>query len=567
MYVNRKREPDMLNHRHSLRCIFIYTGVLLLLLSFSPVQGAPDTPQGRTHRETRLFVTNNLAAEEKELTVETDEWKIILSLFYNGGIYRIFDKVYDSEQQDNLVTGPWYCQGGIFDYDVYLLGNQEFSTALGRNNEQGRASLEIIENTPVRLRVRQKCHPRLNNGDGPPNDQFVELDMVEATTEWTFYPTGRINIKFGAVTAEDWDGVCSQGPGGMGNGINANGRTITATNGTNFLIPWVTLGDTIESTAGGWGPIQIVERTDRNTLRLASAVASGTNLDFTICRPNIIDETISIHADGDPGNAPRTSYWQGGSNGDPLFDNGTDGDFFRNVTPPVEDDYVFVHWTRSPREFGSLLALYEPFEGATYAVFNDLTWGDISYTQVARRGWRPFQEHHRHFMAHMGTENGRFLPYIKSVADSLPYADDYRNPYAQARMGQLQTGDEISVYGYHIPSGAYHIVADENKSAAIAFDAWRGGSVESPLLYLQPTVLVYGLDVADAELRVELSQDNGVTFKELSRSLYNMTTRDESSELGACDRRLLQLLCTIPSTAAGAHTWVLRFRAESFGNP
>ncbi|MGD2093702.1 MAG: hypothetical protein PVH77_01710 [Phycisphaerales bacterium] len=553
----------MLNHRYCLRSTFIYACVLLLLLLFVPVQGASDIPRGRTQRETRLYVTNNLACEEKELIVETDEWKVIFSLFYNGGIYRMFDKVYDSNEQDNLVTGPWYCQGGIFDYDVYLVGNQEFSTALGRNNEPGRATLEIIENTPVRLRIRQKCRPRLNNGDGPPNDQFVELDMVETTTEWTFYPTGRVNIKFDALTAEDWDGICSQGPGGAGKGINANGRTVTATNGTDFLVPWVTRGDTIESAAGGWGPIQIAERIDRYTLRLASAVASGTNLDFIIYRPNIIDETISIHADGDPGNAPRISYWQGGSNGDHLFDNGTDGDMFRNATPPLEDDYAFVHWTRPPREFGSLLAFYEPFEGATYAVFNDLSWGDISYTQVARRGLRPFEEHHRHFMAHLGTENGQFLPRIKSVTDALPYADDYRNPYACARAGQLRTGDGISVYGYHVPSGAYHIAADENKTAEIVFDAWRGGCVESPLPYQQPAILVSGLDVADAELRVEFSQNDGATFEELPRSLYNMTTRAESSELGACDRRLLQLLCKVPPTARDRHLWTLRLRAES----
>ena len=119
-------------------------------------------------------------------------YTFIFSLFYNGGIYRLFDKVYDPNQSDNLATGPWYTQGAIFDYDVYLIGSQEFMTTVGRNDSVGSTTLEILENTPVRLRFRQSGHPRLNNGQGPPDDQFIELDMVEVTTDWTFYPTGRI---------------------------------------------------------------------------------------------------------------------------------------------------------------------------------------------------------------------------------------------------------------------------------------------------------------------------------------------------------------------------------------
>jgi len=529
-----------------------------------PVQGELKITEEYKPTKTKLVVSDKLAGEEKELVIETDEWKVVMSLFYNGGIYQIFDKVNDSAQQDNLVTGPWYTQGGIFDYDVYLLGDQEFSTAIGRNNMPGRVLLEIIENTPVRLRVRQKCHPRLNSGQGPEHDKFVELDMVQTVTEWTFYPTGRVNIKFDAVVAEGWDGICSRGPGVKGKGIIADGNTITAANGTDFTIPWVTHGDTIESPAGGWGPVQIIKRTGTDTLHLASSVKSGRNLDFIIRRPNILDETISIHADGDSGTAPRKSYWQGGSNGDSVFENPKDGDLFRDWTSPVEGDYVLAHWTRPPRGFGSLLAFYEPFRGATYSVFNDLSWRDISYTQVARRGWRPFEEHHRHFMAHLGAENGRVLPRIKSVGDALPYANDYRHPYAEARIGTLHTDEGISAYGYHLPSGAYHIAADANKTAAIAFDAGRGGTAASAIAYHQPVVLVSGIDADDDKLRVELSQDNGATFKELPGSWYNITRRTESSELGGGngDQRLMQLLCMIPPTATGTRIWVLRLSAK-----
>jgi len=299
-------------------------GAGLILGAIVPVQGELKITEGLKPTKVGLTVTDKLAAKEKELVVETDEWKVVFSLLYNGG---------------------------IFDYNVYLLGDQEFTTTTGRNNEPGLASLEIIENTPVRLRVRQKCQPRLNNGDGPANDKYVELDMVETTTEWTFYPTGRVNIKFDAVVAKDWDGICSRGPGGSGKGIIADGDTITAANGTDFTIPWVTHGDTIESTAGGWGPVQIVKRIGKDTLRLATAVKPGKNMDFIIRRPNILDETISIHADGDSGMAPRKSFWQGGSDGDTLFENKrSNGGFFRDGMLPVEKKKLdrFYECLRTP---------------------------------------------------------------------------------------------------------------------------------------------------------------------------------------------------------------------------
>jgi hypothetical protein len=541
--------------------VCVLCGSVLLSGKSNEVYAWLDVPEGWTTEQTKLLVTNKLNTEEKELVIETSEWKAVMSLFYNGGIYKMFDKVHDPNEQDNLVTDNGYSQGGIFDYDVYLQGDQEFMTTLGRNDNTSEASLELLENTPFRVRVRQKCHPRLNNGNGPPEDKFPELGMVESVTEWTFYPTGRVNIKFDAVIPKDWNETIAKGPGGTGKGVNANGNTVTSANGTDFLHPWITQGDMIESAAGGWGPVEIAERIDKNTLRLESEVPSGENLDYVIKRTNILDETFSIHADGDTGNAPRKSYWQGGSDGDPLYDNGTDGDFFRNRRPPVENDYVYVHWTRSPREFGSMLVFFEPFSGASYAVFNDLTYGNLSYTQVARRGWRRFVEHHRHFMAQLGTENGKVLTRIKSVADSLPYADDYKHPYAQARIGTLQTGEEISSYGFNPTTGAYHISADANKTAAIAFDTKRGGTVESPLAYFQPAIMVTNLDVEDENLLVELSQDNGQTFEELPDSWFNITKAHESEQLSG--NRLSQLLCQIPASVTGEKAWVLRLSEKS----
>ena len=132
----------------------VYVFILVIIASLVPVRAELVVPDGWTPTEAKLVVTNNLDSQEKELIIETDEWKVIMSLFYNGGIYRMYDKVHDPEMQDNLVTdNGGYSQGGIFDYDVYLQGDQEFMTTLGRNEDPSRATLEILENTPVRLRV------------------------------------------------------------------------------------------------------------------------------------------------------------------------------------------------------------------------------------------------------------------------------------------------------------------------------------------------------------------------------------------------------------------------------
>jgi hypothetical protein len=540
--------------------VSVLTGIFIFHFIILP-SAALNIPDGWSPKQAKLAVTNKLDEPQKELIIETNEWKVVFSLFYNGGIYRLFDKVYDPAQKDNLVTGPVYNQGGIFDYDIYLLGSQEFMTTVGKNNSVGRATLEILENTPARLRLRQFCHPRLNNGDGPPADPFVEFDMVEATTEWTFYPTGRVNIKFDTEVADDWDGIVSQGPGGDGKGINTSGKTITAANGTNFLNPWTTRGDTIESTSGGWGPVQITERVNKTIITVDTSVGLATNLDFIIRRPFCTEETISIHADGDTG-PESTSYWQGGSNGDTLYDNGGYGDKFRNSSPPVAKDYCYAHWTRSPREYGSMLTLNEDYTNATFAVFNDQSWDDISYTQVGRYEQFVYQEHHRHLMAQLGTEKGKVLPRIKSVADALPFADDYKNPYVRACDGTLQSGDGISSYGYYLPTGAYHIAADDNKTAAIAFDTMRGGSVASAVVYYQPAVLVSNFDVNDLLLNVQLSQDNGVTFEKLPRTWHNITSKADSAQLGENGMRLIQLLCPIPENATGSNAWILRLSAD-----
>jgi hypothetical protein len=166
-------------------------------------------------------------------------------------------------------------------------------------------------------------------------------------------------------------------------------------------------------------------------------------------------------------------------------------------------------------------------------------------------------------MAHLGTENGQVLPRIKSVADALPLANDYRSPYAEARVGALQSGEDFSSYGFNTTDGAYHIIADANV-AEIAFDAMRGGS--SAYAYYQPAVVVSNFNAADNRVKIELSQDNGATFEELPGTWYNITSSSESSQLGGADMRLIQLLCPIPATATGANKWVLRLSKFADGD-
>ena len=122
----------------SISIFFLFAGTQLCL--------AINELKGWLPSETKLVVTNKLDTDEKELVIETSEWKVVMSLFYNGGIYKMYDKVHDPNQQDNLVTDNSYSQGGLFDYDVYLQGDQEHMTTLGRNDSPGQATLEILEN-------------------------------------------------------------------------------------------------------------------------------------------------------------------------------------------------------------------------------------------------------------------------------------------------------------------------------------------------------------------------------------------------------------------------------------
>ncbi len=542
------------------------SGLLLLFASDFFIPSIPSTSVQGVYAQPIavkpfLSLTDKLSDPAKEVIVETADWEAVFSLHYNGGIYKLYDKVNDPEMKDNLLGNNG---GGVFNYNVKLLGNHPFSTSYGFNDEPSLARLDILERTPVRIRLRQSAHLRLIDGSGPPSARNIELNMVEAATEWTIYPTGRVNINFDAEYPVGWTGIIAQGPGGVEKGISTDGRLITAVNGADFHQPWVAAGDTIESKTGGWGPLLITLCQNNLTLRVAHEIPKGEKLDFTIRRVNITEDYLAITADGSVRKNPRESTWEGGSNGVPVYGTNFSGpnDKYRGKSDvPLGDVYILAHWTRPPRGFGTLLALNEPFTGVNFSLINDTSWENSSYTVLCRQATRPFEPQHRHFMVQMGIENGKTTPKIKGIPDALPFADDYRNPYAEARIGALMTGEGISVYGFHIPTGAYQIAA-KNKVAAIAFDAARGKTVKAPLPYLSPAIMVFGLNVADAKLAVDLSKDNGKTYQPLAASGYNITIQSQADQLGGADRRLFQLLNTVPAGAVGPKAWVLRFRQK-----
>lgn len=519
-----------------------------------------------------------------DVTVETADWKIVFGRAFNGGPYRWFDRRFDPAEQDNLATasgGGSYSQGALFDYDVYLGthgGNAaEYMTTMGFNADPGALELEVLEATAVRARIRQRGHPRLNNGGGPPGDPFPELPLVLFTTEWTLYPTGKAYIDFSSEVSPAGQ-VVDAGPGGGGKAIATSGATVQAGGGASFLATGVWAGDTIESVAGGFGPVTIAARTGATTLQLAQAVPAGSALDYVVRRNAIVMETISIHADGDPTlvnqcSDPATSRWQGGSNGDPLWsvpDGSACQTRLRNQGfgfPPLGGDFVLAHWA-SDREAGSLLAFYEPWAGVNFGAFNDRGFTDISYTQLGRFGVRPVEAHHRHFLAQLGSGAPSSLPPIRSVADALPQAQDYRSPYAEALAGTLRSGADVDAHGFDLRTGAYGIAAEvctpaaSCRRAALRFDTAGGGRAGA--VYVAPAIELdgfdHGLPAGDVDVRVDLSSDGGASFTALPASSFNLSAASDEAEVGA-GRRVFQYLA--PIVGGGSAGKVLRFTATS----
>ena len=520
-----------------------------------------------------LTVTDT-RAQNGSITVETGEWRLVFSDRFNGGPAGWYDLAFPGGATDNLATasaGGFYSNGVLFDYDVYLgtsgANAIEFMTTQGTNATPGALEFELLETTPARVQILQRGHPRLNNGQGPPGDPFPELALVRTTTVWTLYATGRVHIDFAAELNPAGQTVDS-GPGGAGKGIDAAGccgleAVVDASNGANFHTAMVWAGDSIESAAGGWGPIRIAARQSATRLLLDAPVPAGQDLDYVIRRENIVMETLSIHADGDPGlvaqcSDPATSRWQGGSNGDVIWTEPSPGDpcktKLRTASPPIGGDFVLAHWTRT-RGAGSLLAYFEPWAGFNFGAFNDEGFTDISYTQHGRFGIRPFAPHARHFMAQLGSSAATTLPTLKSVADALPFALDYRAPWAAALVGSLASGGAITAHGFDLRTGAYEIAATGDV-AVIRFDA--SGGARAALAYQAPAVLVSGLSPSVGELEVAISTDGGASFALLASARFNLTGPQHAASLGA-GKRLFQLLEEIPSSASGASAIAFRF--------
>ena len=130
----------------------------------------------------------------------------------------------------------------------------------------------------------------------------------------------------------------------------------------------------------------------------------------------------------------------------------------------------------------------------------------------------------------MGSSSATVLPTIKSVADAPPYSNDYRAPFAEALVGTLATGPEISAYGFNPGTAAYEIVAQDDE-AVIRFDGFGGG--RGGLRYYQPAIEMLDFFVDEANVVVERAIDGGATFQSLNPGEYNLTTQAEEAEVGA----------------------------------
>jgi hypothetical protein len=506
------------------------------------------------------------------ITVETPDWRLVFDALYNGGIHQWFDLAADPGATESLAgafagTFP-YSQGALFGYQAYLstAPAMEFMTTMGANPGPGSLELSVLESTPARVRIRQRGQPRLNNGSGPLSDVFPEMGLITATTVWTIYPTGKVHLDF-TTEVEEAGITVDSAPGGAGKGVDAPGNTaLLAVGGADFREGGVLPGDTIESAGGGWGPIRIVARPSDTQLGLAAAVPAGTALDYVVRRRDIAGETISIHGDGDPNGGCTVRRWQAGSNDKPLWDDG-----FFQVVPNLAGQFLLAQWTTAERSAGSLLTFFEqPWADPNLAVFDSCFYLDISYTQIGRFTTpEPPAERHLHLLAHMGSAATCGLPTIKSVADALPFALDYRSPWAEALVGTLETGPEIAAAGFDPGAGAYGVTASSVApsvcgqasppcyEAVVRLDT-QGGS-RGGAEYRTPAIVLGGFPVADGAVSVEVSADGGASFAPLPWRLFNLTGEGEEGQLGA-GRRLFQYLTDVPASAAGASAVAFRFR-------
>ncbi len=518
-----------------------------------------------------LAVTD-ATATDGTITVQTADWKLVYSASFNGGIHQWFDLAADPGETDSLSgaffgTFP-YSQGALFGYQAYLnvSPNMEFMTTVGINANPGSLMLSVLENTPARVRIRQRGQPRLNNGLGPLADPFPEMGLITAATDWTIYPTGKVHIDF---TTEVSPGgfVVDSGPGGAGRAVDATGTNrVSASGGVNFREEGVLIGDTIESSIGGWGPLRILDRPTSTQLDLEAAVPAGTDLDYVVRRTEIDGETISIHGDGDPAGGCTIHPWQAGSNGKPLWED----QVFGASVPDIPGQFLLAQWGTGERAAGSLLTFFEqPWPDANFAAFDSCFYVDLSYTQIGRMFVRHTpEERHLHFLAHMGSEATCALPTIKSVADALPFGLDYKNPWAEALVGTLDTGPEISAAGFDPGTGTYGVTASSVPAsvcggasppcyeAVIRFDTQGGG--RDGFEYGTPAILLGGFPVPAGAVGVEISTDGGGSFSTLPWKRFNLTTESAESELGP-GRRLFQYLDDVPASATGSSAVAFRF--------
>jgi len=457
-----------------------------------------------------LQVTDDLAMHGKITVERPGVWKIVFDRAFNGGPVQLYDVANDPA--DNLASGNAespsscptpYSQGVTFDYDVYRM--------------------EAGNPYPVEYMTTMGCN--LTPGSG----SLVLLENSEARVR--IHQSGKLRRNDGKGLAND---------------------PFSELSFLHFDTYWTLY-------PSGKIGIGFATRIDPDQIT------------------SIINETFSLHADGDPTNTSNVctdgavDTWAGGSDGDAEWTTALPPSpsciLYRQALTPAGNDRLLVHATRQSRKFGMLLSFFEAWPSATYGVFDDTHYWNLSYTQLGysdQNRERAPAPHNRHFLVQLGSESSPYLPTIKTEMDAEPYGLDYRNPFAQALTGTLvPAGGDIATYGFNAATGAYEITAAcgmlSNREASVIFDTKGGMRNDTP--YFSPAILLHDFNVSDANVTVEISKNGGQTFPiTLPRSGYNFTAQG----LGEGDL-LFQLHDSIPKGSTGPTAWVIRLRDSVAG--
>jgi len=133
----------------------------------------------------------SLRCDGSRIFVTAPDFELGWDLYYNGGLVRWYDLANDPERRENLCMtseNGSYSQGSVYDYSTYKFSDgREYMHTLN-NDDPSDVTLEVLEASPARVRIRQVGHVIDNTGS---NAKWTD---VTTTTDYTVYPTGRMAV-------------------------------------------------------------------------------------------------------------------------------------------------------------------------------------------------------------------------------------------------------------------------------------------------------------------------------------------------------------------------------------